>query len=121
MGLSGISSVIWKINELLRGAYDVSEFQSVSNAAAPGTLIRETTSGHSVNVTDIIVYNPDGAAAKITFYDEGSKVYLRFEVGADETVAIDLKSSLVYGGKSVYARTDQATNADITIAGKETR
>lgn len=121
MSIVGVSSIIWKVNELLRGAYDFSEFQSVSNAAAPGTLIRETTSGHRVNVTDIIVYNPADAAATVTFYDEDSKVHFRFKVGVDETAAVDLKSSLVYGSKSVYARTDQAVNADITIAGKETR
>ena len=112
------ASELWKQNELLKGVYDFSESVSVSNAAAPGTLIRQTR-GLNLNITDIIIYNPAGVAAEITFYDEDSNVKLPVTIGNAETAAIDLKSSIVYGKHSIYARTDNAINAKITIAGKE--
>ena len=110
---------IWYGNQIALGKYDFSAQKSVSNAAAPGDLIRTTTSGKRANITDIIIYNAAGAAAEITFYDEDSKVYLKLKVGDGETANIDLKASIPYGSKSIYARTDQAVNAEITVAGKE--
>ena len=109
----------WIQNQILLGKYDFSAQKSVSNVAAPGDLIRTTTPGMKVNVTDIIIYNADAAAAEITLYDEDSKIYLKLKVGASETADIDLKSSIPYGTKNIYARTDQATNSEITVAGRE--
>lgn len=103
----------------LRGKYDFSEYQSVSNAAAPGDLIRATPASREVLVTDIIIYNAAGVAAVITFYDETSKIYSILSVGAGETAVLTLKASIVYGTHSIYARTDQAVNAEITVAGRE--
>lgn len=107
---------MWTYEEAYPACY-FSEFKEVTNAAAPGTLLRTTT--YEAWVTDIIAYNPAGVDAVITFYDEDSKKYTEFKVGADETAVIELKSALIYHNKSVYARTDQAVNACITIAGKE--
>lgn len=107
------------IRKTLQHGYDFSEHKSVSNAAVPGDLIRTTTSGAVVYVTDVIVYNEAGAAAVITFYDEDSSVKLVVSVGTKETIDLDLKASIVYGEKNIYARTDQATNAEVTVAGRE--
>ncbi|KKM91068.1 hypothetical protein LCGC14_1232310 [marine sediment metagenome] len=109
----------WLQNQIALGKYDFSAQKSVSNAVAPGVLIRTTTPGMRANVTDIIIYNAAGAAAVITFYDEDGKVYLKLKVGSDETAIPALKSSIPYGDKNIYARTDQAVNAEITVAGKE--
>ena len=104
---------------LLRGDHDFSAYKSVSDAAVPGDLIRETPADKETRITDLIIYNAAGAAAVITFYDQDSKIYLSLKVGAGETAVIELKASIVYGEKDVYARTDLATNAEITIAGRE--
>lgn len=101
------------------GKYDFSAHASVSNAAAPGDLIRTTPGGKLVNVTDIIIYNAAVAAAVITFYDENGNIRLVVSIGAGETADLDMKSSIVYGEHHIYARTDQAVNAEITVAGKE--
>ncbi|GAH60381.1 unnamed protein product, partial [marine sediment metagenome] len=60
---------------------DAFKSKSVSNATAPGDLIRATTPGCEVNVTDIIVYNDAGVAAVIIFYDEDSNIKLKFSIG----------------------------------------
>lgn len=104
---------------LAQGSIDFSQHASVSNAAAPGTLIRATTADCEVRVTDIVVYNADAAAAVITFYDEDSNVMLVLSVGTLETVALTLKASLVWGEHDIYARTDKATNAEVTVIGRE--
>jgi len=101
------------------GKYDFSEKRSVNNAVAPGTLIRKTKPEHDVRITDIIIYNPAATEAVIGFYDQDSKCYLTLKVGSGETANIDLKASIVYGEKDIYARTDQATNAEVTVAGRE--
>lgn len=106
-------------NRILRGGYDFSQYASVDNTAAPGTLIRATTAGFNVNVTDVIIYNAHAGAAIITLYDEDSTVMLVISVGNGETADLDFVSSLVFGAHDVWARTDQVTNAHITIAGKE--
>lgn len=97
---------------------DFSEHASVTNAAAPGDLIRATLDGRKVYVTDIIIYNA-AAAAVITFYDEDSEIKAVFSVGNLETAVISLNTSIVYLGKDIYARTDQGVNAEITVAGVE--
>ena len=101
------------------GKYDFSAHLSVSNAAAPGDLIRTTTAGYEVYVTDIIIYNAAGTAAIITFYDENSAIYTVLSVGTGETAILTLKASIPYGTKNIYARTDQAVNAEITVIGRE--
>jgi hypothetical protein len=101
------------------GKYDFSAHASISNTAAPGDLIRTTPDNKLINMTDIIIYNAAQAASVITFYDEDSNIKLVLSVGAGETADLDLKSSIVYGEHHIYARTDQAVNAEITIAGKE--
>lgn len=101
------------------GKYDFSEEKSVSNDAVPGTLIRKTKAEHEVRITDLIIYNPAATEAVIEFYDQDGKEYLPLKVGSGETANIELKASIVYGEKDIYARTDQATNAKITVAGRE--
>ena len=101
------------------GKYDFSAHLSVSNAAAPGDLIRTTTAGYEANITDIIIYNAAGSAAVIIFYDEDSAIYTVLSVGAGETAIPTLKASIPYGTKNIYARTDQGTNADVTVIGRE--
>lgn len=101
------------------GKYDFSEEKSVSNDAVPGTLIRKTKAEHEARITDLIIYNPAATEAVITFYDQDGKMYLPLKIGSGETAKIDMKASIVYGEKDIYARTDQATNAEITIAGRE--
>ena len=96
-----------------------SEQKSVSNAVAPGDLIRSTTSDKTVYVRDISIYNADANAALITFYDQDSKVYDIFKVGAGQTAVINYDIGLKYINKHIYARTDQATNSEITICGLE--
>lgn len=105
--------------QVQQGKLDFSEYKSVSNAAAPGTLIRAHTADCEVNITDILVYNDAGVAAVIIFYDEDSNIKLKFSVGTKETIDLDLKASIKYGSHDIYARTDNAVNADITVAGKE--
>lgn len=119
MSLKAIAGELHFQRQVRQGKLDFSEYKSVSNAAAPGDLIRATTSGCEVNVTDIIVYNDAGVAAVITFYDEDSNIKLKFSIGTKETIALDLKASIKYGSHSIYARTDQGVNADITVAGRE--
>jgi hypothetical protein len=116
--MSDRRAIIRNLAEKL-GKYDFSVHASVSNAAAPGDTIRTTPDGKLANVTDIIIYNAATTAAVITFYDENSNVRLVLSVGAGETADLDLKSSIVYEGHDIYARTDQAVNAEITVAGKE--
>lgn len=103
---------------LEQGEIDFSEHASVSNAAAPGVLIRTTAAGTIVNVTDIIIYNADAAAAVITLYDEDSTIKLIVSVGTLETAVIELKASINYGQHHIYGRTNQATNAEVTVAGR---
>ena len=105
--------------ETLKGKYDFSEHASVSNAVAPGTIIKARVADHSLHVKDIFIYNAAGVAAVITFYDEDSNIKLVISVGTLETANPDLKSSLVFGEHDIYARTDQAVNAEITVAGRE--
>jgi len=102
-----------------QGSLDFSEHASVSNVAAPGTLIRAHTAGCEVRVTDIIIYNAAGVAAVITFYDEDSNVLLVVSVGTVETAVLTFKASIIWGQHDIYARTDQAVNAEITVAGRE--
>jgi len=104
---------------LAQGSIDFSQHASVSNAAAPGVLIRATTADCEVRVTDVIVYNAAGVAAVITFYDVDSNVMLVLSVGTLETIALTPKASLVWGEHDIYARTDQAVNAEITVIGRE--
>lgn len=113
------AAVVGRRNSIELGKFDFSEYVAVTNAAAPGTLIRVHTTGSEVNVTDIIIYNPAGAAAVITFYDEDSNVKLIVSLATLETLDVDLKSSIVYGQHDIYARSDQAAGANITVAGKE--
>jgi len=101
------------------GKYDFSKEKSVDNDVAPGTLIRKTKSEHEARITDLIIYNPAPTEAVIIFYDQDSEKYLTLKVGSGETANLDLKASIVYGEKDIYARTDQATNAEITVAGRE--
>lgn len=112
-------SVLGRRNDIELGKFDFSEHVAVTNAAAPGTLIRTHTSGMEVNVTGIIIYNPAGAAAVITFYDEDSNIKLIISLATLETADLDLKASIVYGQHDIYARSDQAAGANITVAGKE--
>jgi len=113
------AQAIAKRNRIELGRYDFSEYQAVTNAAAPGSLIRTHTPGLEVNVTDITIYNPAGAAAVITFYDEDSNIKWMGSVGTLETAVITLKSSIVYGQHDIYARSDNVAGAHITVAGKE--
>lgn len=106
-------------NDIELGKFDFSQYMAVTNAAAPGTLIRTHTTGMEVNVTDIIIYNPAGVAAVITFYDEDSNIMLMLSLGTLETADLDLKASIPYGQHDIYARSDQAAGAHITVAGKE--
>ena len=119
MSLKAIAGNIYLRRQVQQGKLDFSAYKSVSNAVAPGDLIRTHTANCEVNVTDIIVYNDAGAAAVITFYDEDSNIKLKFSIGTKETIALDLKASIKYGSHNIYARTDQAVNADITVAGRE--
>ena len=117
--MSGIS---WtKLQQLLAPSLDLgfSAYLSTDNTAAPGTLIRATTASKIAVVTDLIVYNAAAAAAVITFYDEDSTVMAQFKVGALETVVLTLTAGLRFDDVDAYVRTDQATNADVTIAGVE--
>jgi len=104
---------------LAQGSIDFSRHASVSNAVAPGTLIRATTADCLVRVTDVVVYNAAGVAAVVTFYDEDSNVMLVLSVGAGETAALTLRASLVWAEHDIYARTDQAVNAEVTVIGRE--
>lgn len=104
---------------LAQGSFDFSVHASVSNAAIPGTLIRTTTPTCLVRVTDVIIYNAHAGAAVVTLYDEDSNIYLVVSLGNGETIAVELKASLVYGTHNIYGRTDQVTNAEVTIAGRE--
>ena len=104
---------------LNQGIIDFSAHASVSNAAAPGVLIRATTADCLVRVTDVVIYNADAGAAVITLYDEDSNVMLVVSVGAAETAVLELKASLVYNEHDIYARTSVATNAEVTVAGRE--
>ncbi len=113
------AQAIAKRNRIELGKYDFSEYGAVTDDAAPGTLIRLHTTGREVNVTDIYIYNPAGAAAVITFYDEGSNIKLIVSVGTLETIAPELKASIVYGQHDIYARSDQAAGAHVTVAGRE--
>lgn len=101
------------------GKYDFSEEKSVKNDEIPGTLIRKTKAGHEVCITDLIIYNTAGEEAVIVLYDQNSKEYLILKIGAGETANIDMKASIVYGEKDIYARTDQATDAHVMVAGRE--
>lgn len=112
------SAIVEQI-EVSKGKYDFSEHASVSNAAAPGDLIKARVTGRSLHMTDFFIYNAAAAAAVITFYDETSAIKLVVSVGVGETVAATLKSSIVYGEHDIYARTDQGVNAEVTISGKE--
>lgn len=103
---------------VLWGYYDGSGHNSVSNAAAPGVLIRPHVAGQLFTVTDIIAYNAAGAAAVIVFYDQDANEMLTISVGAGETAVLELKSGIPYDDNDVYARTDQAVNAEITVTGK---
>lgn len=105
--------------QIALGKLDFSSHVSVSNAAAPGVLIRTHTAGCVVRVTDVIIYNASGAAAVITFYDEDSNIKLIVSIATLETIDLDMKASIVYGQHDIYARTDQATNSEITVAGRE--
>ena len=102
-----------------QGSLDFSAHASVSNAAAPGVLVRTTTPTCLVRVTDVIIYNAHAGAAVITLYDEDSNIYFVTSLAAGETIDADFKSSLVYGIHNIYARTDQVTNAEVTVSGKE--
>ena len=113
------AQAIAKQNRIKLGKYDFSQYRAVTDDAAPGTLIRTHTPGREVNVTDIIIYNPAGAAAVITFYDEDSNVKLIVSLATLETLNVDLKASIVYGEHDIYARSDQAAGANVTVAGKE--
>ena len=104
---------------LAQGKIDFSVHASVSNAAAPGVLIRTHTPNCEVNVTDIVVYNADAGVAVVTFYNENSNIMLVISLAAAETASIDFKASIVYGQHDIYARTSAGTNAEITVAGRE--
>ena len=104
---------------LAQGNWDFSAHASVDNTAAPGILIRTTTLTCLVRVTDVIIYNAHAGVAVITLYDEDSNIYFVTSLAAGETIDADFKSSLVYGTHNIYARTDQVTNAEVTVSGKE--
>jgi hypothetical protein len=110
---------IWRLRQVEQGRLDFSAHASVSNAAAPGVLIRTHTPNCEVRVTDVIIYNSNKGAAIVTFYDETSDIKLVVSLGDSETVAISLKSSIPYGTHDIYARTSVAANAEITVTGRE--
>ena len=95
---------------------DFSRYISADNTAAPGILLFQNP-GNSIRISDISVWNQDVAAATVTFYDELSAVYLILRLAADENAIISLNRPIVYGLRSVYVRTSQATNTEITITG----
>jgi len=102
-----------------QGVLDFSEHASVSNAVAPGVLIRTHTVNCEVRVTDVVIYNADAGAAVITLYDEDSNVRLVVSVGAGETAVLTFKASIIYGEHNIWGRTSAATNAEVTVAGRE--
>ena len=102
-----------------QGSLDFSAHASVSNAAAPGVLVRTTTLTCLVRVTDVVIYNADAGAVVVTLYDEDSNIYLVISVGAGETAVLELKASIVYNEHNIWARTSAGTNAEVTVAGRE--
>ena len=102
-----------------QGSLDFSAHASVSNAAAPGVLVRTTTPICLVRVTDIVIYNSDAGATVVTLYDEDSTVMLVVSLAGAETAVLELKSSLVYNTHNIWARTTAVANAEVTVTGKE--
>lgn len=114
-----VAREIYLRRQVEQGALDFSQHASVSNAAAPGVLIRAHTAGCEVRVTDVIIYNADVGAVVVTFYDEDSNVMQVVGVGAGETAVLTFKASIVWGQHDIWARTSAATNAEVTVAGRE--
>jgi len=102
-----------------QGSLDFSAHASVSNAAAPGVLVRTTTPICLVRVTDIVIYNSDAGATVVTLYDEDSTVMLVVSLAGAETAVLELKSALVYNTHNIWARTTAVANAEVTVTGKE--
>lgn len=96
-----------------------SEQQTIDNTAAPGTEIYACVEGDFTRVYDIAVWNKDSVnTATVTFYDEDSNVYLPVRLDGDEMAVISLNRPLVYGAKDIYARTNQTTDAEVTVTGR---
>lgn len=92
--------------------------KTIDNTSAPGTVIYALVDRELILVYDVAVWNKDsGSSATITFYDEDSNVYLVVRVASDEMAVISLNSPLVYGAKDIYARTDSASDAEVTVTG----
>ena len=102
-----------------QGSLDFSAHASVSNAVAPGVLIRTTTPACLVRVTDVVIYNADAGAAIVTLYDEDSTVMVVVSLAGAETAVLELKASIVYNAHNIWARTTAVANAEVTIAGRE--
>jgi len=94
-------------------------FKSVDNTAAPGVLIRSTTADKTVSVIRINVNNKSSNQAKITFYDENSNVKLVYLVDANKTTSLGIFPGLFYTNVDIYARTNQSSDAEITVFGYE--
>ena len=102
-----------------QGVLDFSAHASVDNTGAPGILIRTHTAGCEVRVHDVIIYNAHAGTAVITLYNEDGTVMLVIGIGNGESAVLTFKGSIPWGQHDIYARTNQVTNAEVTVAGRE--